>query len=242
MMGGVLVSLIIIIFFPAQALSQNNPFHDVDHLMTYGENPELDKQSLAVIEKSLVKYGSTYQFLWRASRACYFVGDHVGEAEKLRFFQRGIETGKLAISLEPGAVEGHFWLAANYGGLAEQKGPFKALQLIKKIRAGMETVLTLNELYQNGAAYLALGELDRRLPGIIGGNLDRAISRLEKGLTVAPNNLEIKLSLAEAYLERKRKEDARRLLQEILNSPIDQTRSIYDRNIQDKARLKLSKL
>ncbi|MCI0665162.1 MAG: TRAP transporter TatT component family protein [Acidobacteria bacterium] len=210
--------------------------------MTFGEDPERDKESLAVVEKSLVKYGSNYQFLWRASRACYFVGDHIAETEKSRLFERGIETGRLAISLEPDAVEGHFWLAANYGGLAEQKGPFKALQLIKNIRAGMETVLRLNELYENGGAYLALGEMDRRLPGIIGGNLDRAISRLEKGLSVAPNNLEIKLSLAEAYLERKRKETARRLLQEIVKSPIDHTRSKSDRNTQDKARRQLSKL
>ncbi len=242
MMGVVLVSLIFILFFPAQAKSHTNPFHDVDYLMTFGEDPERDKESLAVVEKSLVKYGSNYQFLWRASRACYFVGDHIAETEKSRLFERGIETGRLAISLEPDAVEGHFWLAANYGGLAEQKGPFKALQLIKNIRAGMETVLRLNELYENGGAYLALGEMDRRLPGIIGGNLDRAISRLEKGLSVAPNNLEIKLSLAEAYLERKRKETARRLLQEIVKSPIDHTRSKSDRNTQDKARRQLSKL
>src|SRR5262245_7405168 len=242
MMGGVLVLLIFILFFPAQALSQTNPYHDVDDLMTFGEDLERDKQSLAVVEKSLVKYGSTYQFLWRASRACYFVGDQVAEAEKIRFFERGVETGQRAIALEPNAVEGHFWLAANYGGLAEQKGPFKALQLIKKIRAGMETVLQINEGYQNGAAYLALGEIDRQLPGIIGGNLDRAISRLEKGLSVAPNNLEIKLSLAEAYLERKRKEDARHLLQVIVNWPSDLILSKSDRNIQDQARQKLSKL
>ena len=242
MMGHVLFLLIFNLFFPAQALSQTNPYHDVDDLMTFGENLERDKQSLAVVEKSLVKYGSTYQFLWRASRACYFVGDQVAEAEKTRFFERGIETGQRAIALEPNAVEGHFWLAANYGGLAEQKGPFRALQLIKKIRAGMETVLQLNEVYQNGAAYLALGEIDRRLPGIIGGNLDRAISRLEKGISVAPNNLEIKLSLAEAYLERKRKEDARRLLLVIVNWPSDRTLSKSDRNIQDQARQKLSKL
>jgi tetratricopeptide (TPR) repeat protein len=242
MMWVVLVSLIFILFFPAQALSQSNPFHDVDHLMTYGEDPELDKQSLALVEKSLVKYGGTYQFLWRASRACYFVGDQVARTEKTRFFERGIETGQLAISLEPKAVEGHFWLAANYGGLAEQKGLFKAIKLTKKIRAGMETVLRLDELYENGAAYLALGEMDKQLPGIIGGNFDRAISRLEKGLSIAPNNLEIKLSLAEAYMARKRKEDARRLLQEILNSPIDPTRSKSIRNIQNKAHRQLSKL
>jgi len=242
MMGVVVVSLIFIFFFPAQAKSQTNPFHDVDDLMTYGEDPERDKESLAVVEKSLVKYGSTYQFLWRASRACYFVGDHIAEAEKARLFERGIETGRLAISLEPNAVEGHFWLAANYGGLAEQKGPFKALQMIKKIRAGMETVIRLNELYENGGAYLALGEMDKRLPGIIGGNLDRAILRLEKGLSVAPNNLEIKLSLAEAYLERKRKDEARPLLHEIIKSPIDYTRSKSDHSTQDKARRLLSKL
>ena len=139
-------------------------------------------------------------------------------------------------------MEGHFWLAANYGGFSEQKGALKALQMVKKIRAEMETVLRLNDRYMDGGAYLALGEMDKELPRIVGGNLSRAITRLEQGLKVAPQNLELKLAMAEAYLEDGRKEDARRQLQEIISRSVNPSRAKSDRAIQDKARKMLAKL
>jgi tetratricopeptide (TPR) repeat protein len=150
--------------------------------------------------------------------------------------------GQRAISQLPNAAEGHFWLAVNYGGYAEEKGVFKALQLVKKIRAEMETVLRLNDRYHDGGAYLALGEMDRQLPRIIGGNLARAITRLEQGLRIAPDNLEMRLGLARAYYDAGRNEDARRQLQDILGRGVNPAHSNAERDIQEKARKMLGKL
>jgi tetratricopeptide (TPR) repeat protein len=249
------VSSIILGFFLISAVAQTkphssnassaanvNPFHEVDRLMTFGESLERDKQSLAMAERFLANDGSNYQWLWRVARACYFVGDNVAKAEKLRYFELGMNTGQRAIALEPNAVEGHFWIAVNYGGYADQKGVFKSLQMVKKIRAEMENVLRLNDRYYDGNAYLALGEMDRQLPRIIGGNLGRAISRLEQGLRVAPDNLEMKLSLAQAYLEKGRKEDARRQLEDLLKRQINPSRANAERGTQEKARQMLKKL
>jgi tetratricopeptide (TPR) repeat protein len=210
--------------------------------MTFGESLERDKQSLAMAERFLANDGRNYQLLWRVARACYFVGDNVAKAEKLRYFELGMNAGQRAIAREPNAVEGHFWLAVNYGGYADQKGVFKSLQMVKKIRAEMENVLRLNDRYYDGNAYLALGEMDRQLPRIIGGNLGRAISRLEQGLRVAPDNLEMKLSLAQAYLEKGRKEDARRQLEDLLKRQINPSRANAERGTQEKARQMLKKL
>jgi tetratricopeptide (TPR) repeat protein len=210
--------------------------------MTFGESLERDKQSLAMAERFLASDGRNYQLLWRVARACYFVGDNVAKAEKLRYFELGMNAGQRAIAREPNAVEGHFWLAVNYGGYADQKGVFKSLQMVKKIRAEMENVLRLNDRYYDGNAYLALGEMDRQLPRIIGGNLGRAIARLEQGLRVAPDNLEMKLSLAQAYLEKGREEDARRQLQDLLGRQINPSRANAERGTQEKARQMLKKL
>jgi len=103
----------------------------------------------------------------------------------------------------------------------------------------METVLRLNDRYQDGGAYLALGEMDRQLPRIIGGNLTRAIQRLEQGVSVAPNNLEMKLALGQAYQEKGRKEDARRQFQEITQR---QVKTQSERNVQEKAKRLINKL
>ena len=246
-----LVFFLVIIFLSAigsqaqskgRVAAQVDPFRQADSLFTFGENTERDKQSLVVIESVLATGTNDYQWLWRAARIYYYVGDEAGKNEKMAYFQKGINIALRAVSAEPNAVEGHFWLAANYGGYSELTGMLKALQTVKKIRAEMETVLRLNDRYQDGGAYLALGEMDKELPRIVGGNLSRAITRLEQGLKVVPHNLEIKLALAEAYLENGRKEDARRQLQEIISRPINVSRAKAERNVQDKARQMLAKI
>ncbi len=220
---------------PARA----NPYQEADNLFTFGDDAARDKQALGVIERALAADGNDYQWLWRAARVYYFVGDQAAKSEKASYFEKGINSGQRAVAANANGVEGHFWLGVNYGGYADQKGMLKALTTVGKIRAEMETVLKLNDRYQDGGAYLALGEMDRELPRIFGGNLNRAIQRLEQGLSVAPHNLEIKLSLGQAYAERGRKEDARRLYQEIIDkrSP---TRD--ESHVQEKAKRLIAKL
>jgi tetratricopeptide (TPR) repeat protein len=244
-MRNVIFSIITTGFLFAAAFAQAkqaNLFQEADYLFTLGENLERDKQSLAVVERALVSDGSNYQWLWRAARVYYYVGDGVGKNEKLGYFQKGIAIGQRAVAALPNAVEGHFWLAANYGGFSEQTGALKALQTVKKIRAEMETVLRLNDRYNDGGAYLALGEMDSQLPRIVGGNLGRAIARLEQGAKIAPHNLEMKLALAEAYQENGRKDDARRLLQEITNRPASASPPQAERHAREKAQRLLAKL
>jgi thioredoxin-like negative regulator of GroEL len=120
--------------------------------------------------------------------------------------------------------------------VAEQRGAFKALQLIRKIRAEMETVVRLNPGYEDGNGYLALCELDRQLPRLLGGNTTRSIAYCEQGLRLAPRNLELKLALAKGYLEAGRRDDARRQLQEILPQQINPERARAERGLQDEAR------
>src|SRR5262245_51039118 len=127
-----LLALIILLFTPGAAQTKThantptaNPFQEADRLFSFGEDTERDKQSLAIIERSLAAESNNYQWLWRAARVYYFVGDEANKTEKLLFFEKGITTGQRAIEIEPNAVEGHFWLGVNYGGYSEQKGVFK---------------------------------------------------------------------------------------------------------------------
>jgi hypothetical protein len=218
-----------------------NPISEADRLFAHGEDAARDRQALAVLERALALDANNYQLLWRLARSCYFVGDDTPKNEKARYFERGIEMARRAVMLEPNGVEGHFWLGVNYGGISEQKGALNALQLVKKIRAEMETVVRLNGSYEDGGAYLALGEIDHQLPRLFGGNLKRAISYLEQGVRVAPQNMELKLALAETYLDAGRREDSRRQLQEILGMSINLARAKENRATQEKARKLLSK-
>lgn len=219
--------------------ASTNSYREADERFTFGEDHERDKQALTLIDQALSGNGNDYQWLWRRARVCYFIGDDAPSSDKLQYFEKGIDAGQRAIELEPNAVEGHFWLAVNYGGFSELKGGLKAISTVKTIRAEMEIVLRLNDRYNDGGAYLALGEIDRQMPKIIGGNLDRAIARLEQGERVAPDNLEMKLALAQAYQRAGRKQDARREFEEILQR---RPKSNADRRIQEKATAMLAKL
>lgn len=219
-----------------------DPIREADRLFSHGEDTGRDRQSLETIERALAADGNNYQLLWRAARSYFFVGDSAGnKSEKVGYFDKGIATAQRAVAQQPNAVEGHFWLAVNYGGQSELKGIITAVQTVKKIRAEMETVIRINAAYEDGNAYMALGEIDRQLPRLLGGNSKRGLAYLEQGVRIAPHNLDLKLSLAQAYIDDGRKDEGRRLLQEIVQAPINPARAKEMRHIQDNARKLLSK-
>lgn len=215
---------------------------EADRLFSYGADPARDRQSLAVLERAITSDQNNYQLLWRVARSYYYVGDAAaGKQEKKANFEKGIFAAERAVATQGGAVEGHFWLAANYGGWAELVGVINAYQTVKKIRAEMQTVLRINANYEDGNAYLALGLIDRELPRLLGGNSKRGVSYLEQGLRAAPQNLDLKFALAKAYLEDGRRDEGRRLLQEVVNAPVNPARAKEGRSLQEKARQALSK-
>ena len=212
-----------------------------DALFSYGEDTARDLQALTILTRALSADTHNYQVLWRAARAYYQVGDNASTREKQDYFDRGVTMGQRAVAQQPSGVEGHFWLAANYGGLSEIQGVWKAFQMVKHVRTEMETALRLQPDYEDGSAYRALGEIARQLPGVLGGNLKRAIAYFEQGLGIAPQNMGLKLALARAYLEAGQREASQRLLTEILQMPVRPTRAQADRRTQDKARQLLRK-
>ncbi len=230
-------SLTLLCLLAFAALAQTPP--ETDRLFTYGEDSTKDIQALGVATRALQTDANNYQWLWRAARGHYYAGDAAKGADRLKNYQAGISYGLRATAAEANAAEGHFWLGANYGGVGEEKGGVKALGIVKKVRAEMEIVLRLNERYAEGGAYLALGELDRQLPKLFGGNLNRAITRLETGVKLIPPNLELKHSLAQAYRDAGRKDDARRTLNEIISGS---ARKASERDVQTKARKLLTQL
>jgi len=85
----------------------------------------------------------------------------------------------------------------------------------------METVLKLNEGYQDGSAYMVLGLLDLKAPKIVGGDPQKAVGELEKGLQFGKGNAFLRLHLAEAYQAVGKTEDARQQLNAILSMTPD---------------------
>ncbi|HXY41977.1 MAG TPA: TRAP transporter TatT component family protein [Vicinamibacteria bacterium] len=171
------------------------------------------RQEVRLLDQAVAQGGGRYELLWRAARASGELGTRRDGSGRREAFEHAIELGRRAVAARPDRVEGHYWLAAAYGRDAEARGGLKGFLLARRLRGEMETVVRLQPDYQGGDAFLALGELDRALPGWLGGDRARGRRTLEAGLRVAPGNAELKLELARAYLDEHRTADARRLLE-----------------------------
>ena len=165
---------------------------------------------------------NNYDAAWRLAKFEYYVATHAAsDGERDKAFRDGIEAGKEAVKLQDGKPEGHFWLGANYGGSAET-GTLAGLATVEDIRKEMETVIKLDEGYQNGSAYMVIGMVDLKAPKLLGGNdPQKAAADMEKGLRFGETNAFLHLHLAEAYLAANRKDDARKQLDAILNMTPD---------------------
>jgi tetratricopeptide (TPR) repeat protein len=189
---------------------------DADQL--YAGRADLMKvrQGLVALRRAQAEDQANYELAWRLAKFNYYLGAHSPDSsERDKAFRDGIEAGKLAVQLQDGKPDGHFWLGANYGGNAKSS-MLAGLSQFDDIKSQMETVLKLDEGYQSGSAYMVLGQLYLEAPGFLGGDTQKAIQYLEKGLKFGPDNAFLRVHLASAYAEAHRNADARKQIDTVL--------------------------
>jgi len=168
------------------------------------------RRAILALKQAQTGDPSNYEVAWRLAKLDYYLGSHSPDAtEKNKAFHDGIEAGKLAVQLNNSKPDGHFWLGANYGGYA-QINVLAGLADIEDIKREMEAVLKMDERYQAGSAYMVLGQVYLQAPRLLGGDTQKAIDNLEKGMRVGPDNALIRSHLAEAYAQANRPGDARK--------------------------------
>lgn len=174
------------------------------------------RQGLVALRQSQADDPTNYELAWRLAKFDYYLGAHSSESsEKEKSFHDGIAAGKLAVRLQDGKPDGHFWLGANYGGNA-QLSVLAGLSDFEDIRQEMETVIKLDEKYQSGSAYMALGQLYLEAPRMLGGDSQKGVEYLEKGVRFGPDNALLRWHLAAAYAQLHRNDDARKQIDYLL--------------------------
>src|SRR6266550_1858261 len=174
------------------------------------------RRGVVALRQAQAEDQANYELAWRLAKFNYYLGAHSPEpTERDKAFHDGVEAGQLAVKLQDGKPDGHFWLGANYGGKA-QTSMLSGLSEIDDIKQEMETVLKLDEKYQSGSAYMVLGQVYLESPGLLGGDTQKAIQYLEKGLRFGPDNALLRAHLAEAYAEAHRDGDARKQIDALL--------------------------
>jgi len=117
------------------------------------------RQAIVSLRQAQADDPGNYEIAWRLAKFNYYLGSHTPEStEQGKAYREGIEAGKLAVRLQDGKPEGHFWLGANYGGNAEIT-TLSGLGELDDIKQQMETVLKIDEGFQSGSAYMVLGQV-----------------------------------------------------------------------------------
>ena len=174
------------------------------------------RRGIVALRQAQAADPTNYELAWRLAKFNYYVGAHSSDSnERDKAFRDGIEAGKLAGKVQDSKPDGHFWLGANYGGSA-QWSMLAGLTEIADIKQEMEAVLKLDEGYESGSAYMVLGQVYLESPRLLGGDTQKAIEYLDKGLRLGPNNALLRWHLAEAYAQVHRNEDARKQIDALL--------------------------
>jgi len=208
---------------------------DPDALYAQREDLASARRAVDIWSGRLQASGGDFEAAWKLARARYWLGGHGPEKERKAFLEGGIASARTAIALQPNRPEGHFWLAANMGGLAESFGLRQGLKYRGDIKNELMAVLRLDAGFQQGSADRALGRWYYMVPGLFGGSRKKSEEHLRKSLTYNPNSIVSRFFLAETLLEMDRKADAIAELQLIAELQPDPDWIPEDREFKQKA-------
>lgn len=194
---------------------------DPDALYKQREDIATAQRAEQIWADRLAKDAKDFDSAWKVARARYWLGTHADEKNRKGYLEAGIAAGRAAIAAAPTKPEGHFWVAANMGALAESFGLRQGLKYRGDIKDELETVLRLDPAYQQGSADRALGRWYFKVPGLFGGSDKKSEEHLRKSLTYNPNSSASLLFLAETLIALGKKDEARATLQKLLAVPVD---------------------
>jgi len=215
---------------------------DPDDLYKQRENIASARQAQGIWADRLAKNAKDFESAWKLARARYWLGTHGPDKARKDELEGGITAGRAAIAAAPDKPEGHFWLAANMGALAESFGLRQGLKYRGEIKSELETVLRLDAPFQQGSADRALGRWYYKVPGLFGGSNRKSEEHLRKSLTYNPTSAASLYFLAETLIDLNRRGEARATLQKVLDAPIEPDWGPEDRDFKQKAQALLATL
>jgi hypothetical protein len=164
---------------------------------------------------------ASFEAAWRLARVSYWLGSHGSADERRRALEAGVAAGERAARLEPNRPEGHFWLAANMGALAQGFGMMQGLKYRGRIKQELERTLAIDPAWFGGSADAALGQWYLDVPRLFGGSLSSAEQHFRRALTYDPVSPPALIGLADVMIATHRPDDAKRLLQQMIDAPLD---------------------
>ncbi len=209
-----------------------------------------DRENLASARKATEIWTSRlqanprdFESAFKLAQARYWLGTNgLPEAERKAALEAGIAAARSAIAITANRPEGHFWLAANMGALAESFGLRQGIRYRGQIKDALLMTLKLDQGFLQGSADRALGRWYFKVPGLFGGSNRRSEEHLRKALTYNPNSVISHIFLADTLADMGRKEEARKEYQAAIDAPFDPDWAPEDRRFKETAKQLLAKL
>jgi tetratricopeptide (TPR) repeat protein len=112
------------------------------------------------------------------------------------------------------------------------------LALVREAKAELERAERLNPRVLNGAVYVTLGSLYAQVPGApLGfGNRQRARDYLQRGLAMAPDDVDANFFMGDLLIRERDWGGAARYLQRAIDAPARPGRTVADRGRKAEAR------
>ena len=181
----------------------------------------------------------SYEANWRAALALIDIGkqtpDSIRSATRDSMYADAERYARKATEANPADAEGHFVLSVAIGRASLTRSKRERVRRAAEIREEALRAIELDA--QHDGAYHVLGRWNAEImrlsamerffaKSFLGGSIfnqaswARALEYLERSVTLAPTNIYHHLDLAEAYIDRKRYNEARRHLEQIATLPV----------------------
>ncbi|MGH7278544.1 MAG: tetratricopeptide repeat protein [Candidatus Rokuibacteriota bacterium] len=148
-------------------------------------------------------------FIWGDVRA-------TAREQKLAAYDEGRQAARRAVALDPRSVVARFWLGSNTARWGQANGIVRSLFLLPEVKDEMRRVLELDPRF--AAGYALNGNVLLEVPGLLGGDVDRAEEMFRKGLALDPRFTSMRIGLARSLIKQGRLAEARRELQAVLQT------------------------
>jgi TRAP transporter T-component len=219
------------------------PADDTDALYKDRENLTSAKKAADTWAARLAANPKDFDSAYKLAQARYWLGTNgLPEPERKAALDAGIAAARSAIAINAQRPEGHFWLAANMGALAESFGMRQGIKFRGPIKDALLTTLKLDPAFLDGSADRALGRWYYKVPGLFGGSNKQSEVHLRKSLTYNPNSIISHIFLAETLADMGRKDEAKKEAQAALDAPLDPNWMPEDRRFKEQAKQLIQKL
>jgi tetratricopeptide (TPR) repeat protein len=197
---------------------------------------------------------TNYEAAWKISRAYVDIGETFEDKEtRKEHYKKGEDFARKAVKIYPEGSKGHLYLSISLGRVALDAGKKEQVRLSKEIKIEVDKALELDPnddiaLHVLGRWHrkmATLGWIQRKFANIfLGGvpkdaSVEESAKCFEKAIEINPEHINHYLELGITYEELKRKDDAIKQYETLLNLP---KKDSDDDKYKEEAKIRLEKI